>query len=280
LLVSGLAFRITAVPFHFYAPDVFQGVPASNAAMLSFIPKVVGFVALIRLLPLTGATITPRLWMPDESARLLLSILAVATMFVGNLMALRQKHLFRLMAYSSIAHAGYMLVGLAVGNVGAVGGTSAVLFYLAAYGLMTIGVFALLRGAGGGEHPLETIDDLRGLSTTHPTTAVLLAVSLFSLTGLPPTAGFLGKLNLFWAAWGETTPVGHWLAALLAVNAAIAAFYYLRLVAVMYLEPAADRTSRPIDLPAWLGGMACTAATLVLFVQPQWLWDVVQRAAG
>ena len=95
-----------------------------------------------------GRRSTTQLWLPDESARALLAILAVATMFVGNLMALRQKHLFRLLAYSSIAHAGYMLVGLAVGNVGVVGGTSAVLFYLATYGLMTIGVFALLRGAG------------------------------------------------------------------------------------------------------------------------------------
>ena len=280
LLVAGLAFRITAVPFHFYAPDVFQGVPASNAAMLSFIPKVVGFVALVRLLPLTGATITTRLWLPDESARLLLAILAVATMFVGNLMALRQKHLFRLMAYSSIAHAGYMLVGLAVGNVGTVGGTSAVLFYLAAYGLMTIGVFALLRGAGSGDHPLETIDDLRGLSTTHPTTALLLAVCLLSLTGLPPTAGFLGKLNLFWRPGARRRRSGTGWPALLALNAAIAAFYYLRLVAVMYLEPAAERHSRPVDVAAWLGGLACTVATLVLFVQPQWLWDAVERAAG
>lgn len=280
LLVAGLAFRITAVPFHFYAPDVFQGSPASNAAMLSFIPKVVGFVALVRLLPLTGATITAQLWLPDESARLLLSILAVATMFVGNLMALRQKNLFRLLAYSSIAHAGYMLVGLAVGNVGAVGGTSAVLFYLASYGLMTIGVFALLRGASSEEHPLETIDDVRGLSATHPTTALLLAVSLLSLTGLPPTAGFLGKLNLFLAAWGETTSVGHWLAGLLALNAAIAAFYYLRVIALMYLEPAAIRQPRPIDVAAWLGGLACTVGTLLLFFQPQWLWDAVQRAAG
>jgi NADH-quinone oxidoreductase subunit N len=280
LLVAGLAFRVTAVPFHFYAPDVFQGVPASNAALLSFIPKVVGFVALVRLLPLTGATITTRLWLPDESARALLSILAVATMFVGNLMALRQKNLFRLMAYSSIAHAGYMLVGLAVGNVGAVGGTTAVLFYLAAYGFMTIGVFALLRGAGSGEQSLETIDDLRGLSYAHPATAVLLAVCLLSLTGLPPTAGFWGKLNLFFAAWGETTAVGHWLAALLAVNAAIAAFYYLRLVAVMYLEPSASRASRSIDAAAWVGGLACTVATLVLFAQPQWLWDAVERATG
>jgi NADH-quinone oxidoreductase subunit N len=280
LLVAGLAFRVTAVPFHFYAPDVFQGVAPSNAAMLSFIPKLVGFVALVRLLPLTGATITTRLWLPDESARMLLAILAVATMFVGNLMALRQKHLFRLLAYSSIAHAGYMLVGLAVGDVGAVGGTSAVLFYLAAYGLMTLGVFALLRGASSGDHPLESIDDLRGLSSTHPTTALLLAVCLLSLTGLPPTAGFLGKLNLFLAAWGETTAVGQWLAGLLAVNAAIAAFYYLRLIAVMYLEPAADRHVRQIDVASWLGGLACTVATLVLFVQPQWLWDAVARAAG
>jgi NADH-quinone oxidoreductase subunit N len=173
-----------------------------------------------------------------------------------------------------------MLVGLAVGDVGAVGGTSAVLFYLAAYGLMTLGVFALVRGASSGEHAIETIDDLRGLSTTHPTTALLLAVCLFSLTGLPPTAGFLGKLNLFLVAWGETTAVGHWLAGLLAVNAAIAAFYYLRLVAVMYLEPAAERHTRQIDVASWLGGLACTVATLVLFVQPQWLWDAVARAAG
>lgn len=280
LLVAGLAFRVTAVPFHFYAPDVFQGMPASNAALLSFMPKVVGFVALVRLLPLTGATIAPDLWLPDEAARTLLATLAVLTMFVGNLLALRQQNLFRLMAYSSVAHAGYMLVGLAVGNVGTVGGTSAVLFYLASYGLMTIGVFALLRGAASGAHPITTIDELRGLSATHPSTALLLAVCLLSLTGLPPTAGFLGKLNLFLAAWSETTAVGYWLAGLLAINAAIAAFYYLRLVAVMYLEPAAERHAQPVDVAAWLGGLACTVGTLAIFAQPQWLWDMVLRATG
>jgi NADH-quinone oxidoreductase subunit N len=184
------------------------------------------------------------------------------------------------MAYSSVAHAGYMLVGLAVGNVGAVGGTSAVLFYLASYGLMTIGVFALLRGAGSKSYALESIDDLRGLSYSHPSTALLLAVCLLSLTGLPPTAGFLAKLNLFLAAWGETTAVGHWLAGLLALNAAIAAFYYLRLVAVMYLEPAVSRPARPVEVASWLGGLACAVATLVLFAMPQWVWDAALRAAG
>jgi NADH-quinone oxidoreductase subunit N len=283
LLVAGLSFRITAVPFHFYAPDVFQGVAISNAAMLSFIPKVVGFVALVRLIPLTGSTGSPGLWLPDASARALLAILAIVTMFLGNLMALRQKNLQRLMAYSSIAHAGYMLVGLAAGNVGAVGGTSAVLFYLATYGLMTIGVFALLRGAGSGNQPLTTRDDLCGLSRVHPTTALLLAVCLLSLTGLPPTAGFLGKLNLFWAAWAEGTRVGHALAMLLALNAAIAAWYYLRLIALMFLDagPATSESARrPMEPVAWMAGAVCTIATLALFFSPQWLWDAVTRATS
>jgi NADH-quinone oxidoreductase subunit N len=178
-----------------------------------------------------------------------------------------------------------MLVGLAVGDVGVIGGTSAVLFYLAAYGLMTIGVFALLRGAGSGDRTLETVEDMRGLGRTNPLTALLLAVCLLSLTGLPPTAGFLGKLNLFLAAWAEPVPVGaipvgRGLAVLLALNAAIAAFYYLRLIAVMYLEPAAEPLPRPVEVAAWLGGLGCTIATLVLFATPQWLWDAALRATG
>jgi NADH-quinone oxidoreductase subunit N len=143
----------------------------------------------------------------------LLALLALVTMFVGNLMALRQSHLQRLMAYSSIAHAGYMLLGLTAGDSEVIGGVSAVLFYLAVYGLMTIGVFALLgglrtsstsnesSGVQGADQPIVFDSDLRGLSRLHPATALLLAVCLLSLTGLPPTAGFLGKLNLFLAAW-------------------------------------------------------------------------------
>jgi NADH-quinone oxidoreductase subunit N len=187
------------------------------------------------------------------------------------------------MAYSSIAHAGYMLVGLAAGNIGAIGGTSAVLFYLAAYGMMTIGVFALLRGAGGGEQQLVTRDDLRGLSRTNPTTALLLAVCLLSLTGLPPTAGFLAKLNLFYAAWGEGTQIGHALAMLLALNAAIAAWYYLRLIALMFLDMAidgAESKTRMIEPISWLAGAACTVGTLALFFSPQWVWDAVVRATS
>jgi NADH-quinone oxidoreductase subunit N len=275
LLLAGLCFRITAVPFHFYAPDVFRGTTAANAALLSFIPKVVGFVALLRLLPLTGAGETAQAWVPDEPVKLLLAVLAVATMFVGNLMALRQKHLYRLMAYSSIAHAGYMLVGLAVGDRESIAGTDAVLFYLAAYGLMTIGLFALLSAVGQGERPTEFEDDLRSLSRSRPWTALFLAICLFSLTGLPPTAGFLAKLNIFLAAWSDGSAVGRNLAAIMAINAAIGAWYYLRLIAVMFLDPPAEPDAKPLPInwSAWLAGAACTIGTLWFFLAPQAILD-------
>jgi NADH-quinone oxidoreductase subunit N len=278
LLLAGLSFRITAVPFHFYAPDVFQGTTASNAALLSFVPKIVGFVALLRLIPLSGATVDRTQWVPEHSTRLLLATLAVATMFVGNLLALRQKHLFRLMAYSSIAHAGYMLIGLSVGDVLPVGGREAILFYLATYGLMTIGVFALLVAGGTADRPLETDADIRGLSRTQPVIALMLAICLFSLTGLPPTAGFLGKLNLFLAGWSDTSNIGRYLAVLLAINAAIGAYYYLRLVALMFLEPTTPADGEPhrASWAPWFAGAACAIATIVIFISPQWLWDSIR----
>ena len=276
--MAGLCFRIAAVPFHFYAPDVFQGTTASNAALLSFIPKIVGFVALIRLIPLAGATEEMTRWLPDYSTKWLLAVLAVATMFLGNLMALRQRHLYRLMAYSSIAHAGYMLIGLVIGDMPPVGGRAAILFYLAVYGLMTVGVFALLIAGGGGDRPLQTSDELRGLSRVKPTVALLLAICLFSLTGLPPTAGFFGKLNLFLAAWSDATRMGHWLAILMALNAAISAYYYLRLVAIMFLEPTVQAEPGPaaasrVAWAAWLAGAVCSLATIAIFIAPQWLWN-------
>ena len=274
-LVAGLSFRIAAVPFHFYAPDVFQGTTAANAALLSFVPKVVGFVALLQLVPLTGAAESFTAWLPNESTKLLFAVLAVVTMFVGNLMALRQSNLFRLMAYSSIAHAGYMLIGLAVGDTVPVSGVDAILFYLAVYGLMTIGVFALLSAVGGADRPLRTDGDIRGLNRSHPWVALLLAICLLSLTGLPPTAGFFGKLNLFLAAWSDGTDIGRALAIVMALNAAIGAWYYLRLISLMFLEPAAeeDLRARPVAWSGWLAGAACAGGTVLLFIAPQWLWN-------
>jgi NADH-quinone oxidoreductase subunit N len=276
LLIAGLSFRMTAFPFHFYAPDVFQAVIPANAAMLSFVPKLVGIVVLLRLVPLTSGASDPFNWVPADSTRALLALSAVLSMFVGNLMALRQRNLYRLLAYSGIANAGYLLVGLAAGPVNIVGNIHAVLFYLAIYGIMTIGAIALLSGTIFDLHRLHRDSDLRGLSRTSPGAALLLAVCLLGLTGLPPTVGFLGKLNLFLVVWSEGHSLGRSLAICLALNAAIAAWYYLRLVALMYLEPASteSETSIRTDWLSWSAGAICAAATLVLFVDPQrwWTW--------
>jgi NADH-quinone oxidoreductase subunit N len=271
ILIAGLSFRITAVPFHFYAPDVFQGVNSVSAAMLSFVPKAAGFAAIFRVLtsvlgPYDATTATP--------VTNLLAILALATMTIGNLLALRQHHLHRLLAYSSVAHSGYMLVGLAVGaGTTAVDGATALWFYMAAYAAVTIGVFALISAASA-DRPLAADADLTGLSQTHPTIAMMLAICLFSLIGLPPTAGFTGKFELFLASWMSLSPWGKWLAAAIAMNAAVAAWYYLRLIAIMYREPPAGESTRRIAVAPALAGGAAAVATLVIFAMPQRLWDL------
>ncbi len=279
LVIGGLSFRLTAVPFHFYAPDVFQGVAPSSAAMLSFIPKVVGFAALLRLLPMCVGISGFSEWMPSGAVRGTLTVIAILTMIVGNLLALRQTSLLRLLAYSSIAHAGYMLVGLAVGNAAAgTSGVASLLFYLAVYGVMTVGLFALITAAGSESRPLRAVSDLAGLSRSRPVLALMMAVCIFGLSGLPPTGGFLAKLNLFLAAWSEGSPDGRILAITLAVNAVIAATYYLRLIAVLYFEPSTQVSEPSQQHAAWIAGCLCAVATLVLFVMPQWLWDAAKLA--
>lgn len=281
MLIAGLGFRLTAVPFHFYAPDVFQGAPTSAAAMLSFAPKVVGFVALLRLMvPATGSESTMHAWMMTPAATPLLWWLAVATMFVGNLMALMQTDVRRLLAFSSVSHAGYMLVGLVVGMQASqtVSGIGALLFYLAVYGAMTLGAFAVLIAAARSNKRIESLDDLAGLSRTKPALALVLSVFLFSLTGLPPTAGFLGKFNLFVAAWSQGFDSSRWLACLLGVNAALGAWYYLKLIGVMYLRDPVDRSEdvRPMEVPSLVAAVLCLAATVGLFFAPGALWTHVQ----
>jgi NADH-quinone oxidoreductase subunit N len=289
-IIGGLAFRITAVPFHFYAPDVFQGTANSAAALLSFVPKIAGFIALVRILGQPRITVAEH-WSLAEKSGEMLFLLAIATMFVGNLLALLQKNVRRLLAYSSIAHAGYMLVGLSVAvstpqinddatSASSIGGLPALLFYLGVYGVTTLGVFALLASLSRPERPLETSDDLAGLSKTNPAGAFLAAVLLFGLTGLPPTAGFLGKLTLFLSAWNHGTDLGRRLAVCLAINAAIAAWYYLRLIGVMYLQPSRDDTKRSAGVPAFVGVSLCAVASIALFFAPDWLWQALQRVGG
>jgi NADH-quinone oxidoreductase subunit N len=278
-VVAGLSFRMTAVPFHFYAPDVFQGAPTSGAAMLAFVPKIAGFVALLRLVAFTPATLPEGGWTLAGRALPVLWMIAVVSMFGGNLMALVQTNVKRLLAWSSIAHAGYMLVGVVAGDKAgvAVTGRDALLFYLVAYGAMTVGVFAILAALSRQGRKYETLDDLAGLSQTNPALALLMAIFLFSLSGLPPTGGFLGKLNLFLAAWGEGSSSSRLLAILLAANAAIGAWYYLRVVGAMYLQrPRTTEAVQP-EVPATIAAAVCLVATLGLFVVPNALWTMVRR---
>ena len=285
MLIAGLGFRLTAVPFHFYAPDVFQGAQPSAAAMLSFIPKVAGSVALLRLMvPAATGDVTMHSWMMIPAATNLLWWLAVITMFTGNLMALMQTDVRRLLAFSSVSHAGYMLVGLVVGmqTDQQVSGIGALLFYLTVYGVMTLGAFAILIAAARSNRRIESLDDLAGLSRTKPALALILSVFLFSLSGLPPTGGFVGKFNLFYAAWSQGSESSRLLACLMGVNAAIGAWYYLRMIGVMYLRDPVDRSedSRPIEIPSLVAAAVCLVGTIGLFFAPGPLLTHIQMLVG
>ena len=284
MILAGLSFRLTAVPFHFYAPDVFQGVAPSAAAMLSFVPKVVGFAALLQILPACVGVTKLADWTPADATPLLLSVVAVLTMTFGNVMALRQTSILRLLAWSSISHGGYMLVGLAVAGASesamATGGLAALLFYLPVYGIMSIGVFALLSAAGTRQRQVRSLEDLHGLSQTHPAIALMLSICIFGLSGLPPTAGFLAKLNLFVAAWSKDTTMSRTLAMVLALNAVIAAAYYLKAIGLMYFEKSQTVADAEPRSTSSLAGLICSVATLLLFLKPQWLWDAAAAAIG
>jgi NADH-quinone oxidoreductase subunit N len=290
LLVAGLGFRIAAVPFHFYAPDVFQGTSLPSAALLAIVPKIAGFVALLRLtwsilltsqtgadLPFAGL---------ERYGVIVVAVLAFLSMTVGNVLALLQSDLRRLLAYSSVAHAGYMLVGVAVpGALASPNGAQAVLFYLLAYSIMTLGAFGVLMMLQKPDRPVMNVGDIAGLGKTNPWAARLLAVFLLGLTGLPPTVGFWGKFNLFFVAWASGTPFMKPLAVGLAINAAIAAWYYLNLIKTAYLSPPAEDApamgSAPADagqaMPVLFGAMSvCAAGTIVLFFFPGLLSSLLQ----
>ncbi|MFO0927065.1 MAG: NADH-quinone oxidoreductase subunit N [Gemmataceae bacterium] len=291
MVVAGLGFRITAVPFHFYAPDVYEGSTTPSAALLAFVPKIVGFAALLRLLGYVPILATSSPLAMGEQVPMLLWIMAAVTMTLGNILALLQDNLKRMLAYSSVAHAGYMLIGLAVvpylasGAPGeAVGGAEAVLFYLVAYGAMTVGAFAVLHHLSSSGRPVETVDDLAGLSRTHPGISLVMALFLLSLIGIPLTAGFAGKFLLFWNAMGlsSATTDQAWLYRVLAligaVNAAIGAWYYLRMATAMYLREAIDPLPAPRTRPVVGTIAACALVTLALGVAPNLLMRPIRHA--
>ncbi|MCC6511868.1 MAG: NADH-quinone oxidoreductase subunit N [Pirellulaceae bacterium] len=267
LAVVGLSFRVTAVPFHFYAPDVFAGTTLPMAAALSFIPKLAGFLGLIRLL---GGTPLIKDFPPMVVALIL--VIAALTMTIGNCAALAQTNFRRLMAYSSVAHSGYLLLGLAA--IMTDGGHAAPIFdYLAAYVVMTVGVFAVvasIRPAGG---LAEDLSIFNGLYARNPLAAIALTIALLSLTGIPLTAGFWAKLQIFLATiHAQSTPVLV-VAFIMAINAAIGAVYYLAIMGRMFqAAPAAvPITAAPATRLTWstsAAALVCSVLTVAWFFAP------------
>lgn len=248
LSIIGICFKIAAVPMHFYTPDVYEGAATTVSAFLAFVPKAAGFIAIILLTSAVGWTFGDGGGSLPEPVRVTLWVIAALTMTVGNVMAILQSSVKRMLAYSSIAHSGYMLVGIIAGPGDAASpatnGLGAVLFYLLCYGFMNLGAFAVLaclerEARAGRMEEIETVDDLRGLCATHPLLGWTMVLSAASLLGLPPLLGFFGKVYLFTSAIsaGEIA-----LVIVLGLNSAIAAFYYLRLMATPLLEDPTDQT--------------------------------------
>ena len=268
-VLAGFGFKIAAAPFHMWCPDVYEGAPTPFAALLSVGPKAAGFAVLLRfgvgLWPsLGGATVTVGSAVPWL---LLLGVMSTLTMTVGNLSAIWQDNLKRLLAYSSIAHAGYMLMGVVAGGSQGLG---AVALYLAVYLIMNIGAFAVVsavdRSAGS-----EDISVFRGLGRRSPVLALAMAVFLVSLTGLPPTAGFVGKLYLF-AALVKAGGAWYWTLAVIGVlNSVVSLFFYARVLRAMYFE-SADGEQPAIRLATPAGAIAVVLAVptlaLGIFWQP------------
>lgn len=284
-IMAGLGFRVAAVPFHFYAPDVYQGSPTIIAALLAWVPKAIGFLAIIRTLTsvISADGISGELL---HRAVILAWIVAAITMTLGNTVALVQNDLKRLLAYSSIAHAGYLMIGVAAAfyntpaSLNSPGasppsflGAQGILLYLVAYALMTLGAFGIIIALSTPKREIETVDDLAGLGSTHPLLALAMAVCLFSLAGIPPMAGFYGKFAIFMSAFNATAnedaTLFQWLGVVGVLNAAAGAFYYLRIVVLMYLGPTpATPIASKVGWPTGVAIGVCAAFSLILGIYP------------
>lgn len=267
LMMVGFGFKISTAPFHMWVPDVYQGAPTSVTVFIATGSKAAAFAALIRVV--LGAL---RGGVPDSA--MLFWVLAVITMTVGNVVALAQGNLKRMLAYSSVAHVGYMMVGLVAGSAA---GTSAVLFYLLAYTFTTAGSFGVIAlCARAGDEAVE-VADYAGLARRHPLLAATLTLFLLSLIGIPPLAGFVGKFYLF----GAAVRAGYvWLVVIAALNSALAAYYYLRVVVYMYMRDAEGAAAAGLT-PSFAGSLALAIAAIgivVLGVMPAPFADLAQAA--
>jgi NADH-quinone oxidoreductase subunit N len=264
LMFVGLGFKIAAAPFHIWTPDVYEGAPAPIVGFMSTAPKAATFAVLLRLV--FEANAPGRFW--------LIWISAALSMTIGNLAALVQTNVKRLLAYSSIAHAGYMLVAFAAMPEA---GTSAVMFYAASYAAMNVGAFAVVSHLAGAGERYVTLEDYAGLGRRSPTLAAILTIFLISLIGIPITGGFFAKFYVFSAAL-QANLVG--LTLIGVINSAIGAYYYLKIIVVMYMRDSKeDLPVLPIPLGVGTALAISLAATIYLGVLPQSVLGFAQRSA-
>jgi NADH-quinone oxidoreductase subunit N len=258
LLLAGLAFKVSAVPFHMWTPDAYEGAPTPATTFMAAAVKTAAFASLLRVL-ITGFG-DPRLMSWGAGWPPVLAVLAVLTMTFGNLVAGRQESVKRMLAYSSIAHAGYALVGV-VSVMGSKSGAASVLFYMLGYTVSTAGAFGALILCGRKGAEAVSYEDLAGIGRRHPAAGIAFAFFLLSLAGVPPTAGFFAKLNVFGAAIESEL---YWLAVIGLLNSVVGAYYYLRVLVYMYMrEPA---PGAPIATPMRSGYVATALVVAALLV--------------
>jgi len=251
MLIVAFGFKVAAVPFHMWTPDVYEGAPTTVTALMAVAVKAAGFAAFVRVF-LHGLAGLHADW------SMLLWVVAALTMTVGNVLALAQQNVKRMLAYSSIAHAGYILVALVAGDTTA---GAAALFYLLVYSFMTLGALGVVAALGEAGEPNETLDDYAGLGFRRPLLGVTMTIFMLSLTGIPPLAGFAGKLYIFTAAIRD----GYYVLAVIGVlNSAISAGYYIRVLIAMYLTPGPEAEARVPRQPYLLASIVISAVLTVL----------------
>lgn len=268
-VMAGLAFKVSAVPFHMWTPDVYEGAPTPVTAFFAVAPKVAAIALFLRVM------VGPFGDMADQWQQVVV-VISILSMSLGAFAAVAQVNIKRMMAYSSIGHVGYALMGLAVGNEA---GVTAVLIYLAIYVFMNVGVFACIMGMRRGGRSVENIYELGGLGKTHPAMAAAFTVFMFSMAGIPPLAGFFGKLYIFLAAIEAEL---YTLAIIGVLTSVVSAFYYIRIIKVMYFD---DPGIEPLDSPlprAITGVLVVTSAFILLFIlfpSPVITWAGVAAAS-
>jgi NADH-quinone oxidoreductase subunit N len=275
MMVAGFGFKIAAVPFQMWVPDVYEGAPTPVTAYLSVASKAAGFAVILRVFFVAFGTPD---WLSSNWA-MIFAVLSAFTMSLGNLMALFQTNIKRMLGYSSIAQAGYLMVGLAAVGMASLNddlGRSGVLFFLASYAATNLGAFIAIIAISNKINS-DLIDDYSGMSRRSPLLALGLALCLFSLTGIPPAAGFIAKVYIFNSAVQQNLL---WLVIIAAINSVVSAFYYLRVVKVMYLGEPASEEKVSASMP--LGAALALAAVGMLYIGifPGRLLDLAKAATS